>query len=131
MCSAPLKKISKIVPNEPGSCFFPTNQDLADILGRTEFHSDDVHFWDFVGFLITRLLDFQVCCFLKVPPHNASSMRFWSSMLQGGQLVNGHFSRNDTSCDPTPDKHYAIRQPRKIGNQTQKFGMFLAHVMKY
>ena len=28
------------------SCFVPTNQDLANILGRTDLHSENFIFWD-------------------------------------------------------------------------------------
>ena len=31
----------------PGG-FFPTNPDLADILGRTDFDFDNLYFWDFL-----------------------------------------------------------------------------------
>ena len=29
--------------------FFPTNPDLADILGRTDFDLENFYFWDFLG----------------------------------------------------------------------------------
>ena len=32
----------------PGG-FFPTNPDLADILGRTDFDFDNFYFFDFLG----------------------------------------------------------------------------------
>ena len=41
-------KIAQIAPNKAGRCFVLTNQDLADILGRTALHSDNFHFWDFL-----------------------------------------------------------------------------------
>ena len=40
----------------PG-CFFPTNPDIADILGDTDFDFENFDFWDFLD---PRLLDFQV-----------------------------------------------------------------------
>ena len=35
--------MSKLVPNGVGSFLFPTNQDLAIILGRVDFHSEKFH----------------------------------------------------------------------------------------
>ena len=40
--------------------FVPTNQDLADILGRTIFHSEKLHFFDFLDSQVSRSLDFQI-----------------------------------------------------------------------
>ena len=40
-------------------CFFPTNQDLADILGRTDFHSEDIFGGRGVGGLFW-IPDFQI-----------------------------------------------------------------------
>ena len=37
----------------PGG-FFPTNPDLADILGRTDFDFDNFYFWDFLGSQLGR-----------------------------------------------------------------------------
>ena len=37
--------------------FFPTNPDLAGILGRTDLDFENLHFWDF---LEPKFLDFQV-----------------------------------------------------------------------
>ena len=34
--------------------FVPTNPDLADMLGRTDFDFGNLYFWDFVGFQISR-----------------------------------------------------------------------------
>ena len=44
----------------PGG-FFPTNPDLADILGRMDLDFENFHFWDFLDpkFLIARSPDFQ------------------------------------------------------------------------
>ena len=39
--------------------FFPTHLDLADILGRTDLHSD-ICLADFSGFHISRFLDFRI-----------------------------------------------------------------------
>ena len=40
--------------------FFPTNPDLADILGRTDFNVENFYVFDFLD---TKLLDFQVSRF--------------------------------------------------------------------
>ena len=42
----------------PGG-FFPTNPDLADILGRTDLDFDNFIFWDFFGSQIFGPLDFR------------------------------------------------------------------------
>ena len=34
--------------------FFPVNPDLVDILGRTDFHSENFYFFVFFGFQISR-----------------------------------------------------------------------------
>ena len=38
------KKLAEMVPNVAGSCFFPTNPDLADILGDTYFDFENLYF---------------------------------------------------------------------------------------
>ena len=43
-----------------GQEFFPINPDLADILGDTDFDSENLYFWDFVRYQIPRFLDFQI-----------------------------------------------------------------------
>ena len=43
-----------------GHEFFITNQDSANILSRTDHHSDNLYVWDFVGFKITRFTDFRM-----------------------------------------------------------------------
>ena len=53
--------------------FFPTNPDLADILGRTDFDCENLYFLDFLDpkfpdskildFPISRFLDFQIPTF--------------------------------------------------------------------
>ena len=43
-----------------GSLFLTTNRDLAGIFGRTEFHSDNVSFFDFLD---SRFPDFQIARF--------------------------------------------------------------------
>ena len=35
--------------------FFPTDPDLADILGRSDFDFENFHFWDFFGSQISGL----------------------------------------------------------------------------
>ena len=46
----------------PGG-FFPTNPDLADILGRTDLEFENFHF--FFNFVDPKVLDFQVPRFPK------------------------------------------------------------------
>ena len=63
--SGPWKNVPEMAPNGAGSCFFPTNPDLADILGDTDFDSDDFSFFRFFGshisgFPIPRFLNFQI-----------------------------------------------------------------------
>ena len=64
---------------------FPTNQDLADILGRTDLHSENFHFFDFLDsrFLdsqISRFLDFQILGF-----SDSGISRFPYFQIQGCQ----------------------------------------------
>ena len=42
--------------------FFPTNPDLADILGRTDLVFENFHFFDFLD---SKFLDFKVPRFQK------------------------------------------------------------------
>ena len=44
--------------NEARIFCLPTNPDLANILGRTDLHSDNFQLFYLVGFLIPRFLDF-------------------------------------------------------------------------
>ena len=46
--------------NGAGSCFFPTNPALADILGDTDFDSENLDFLDFVGSQISGKMDAQL-----------------------------------------------------------------------
>ena len=39
---------------------FPTNPDLADILGDTDFDIENLYFFELVGSHNSRLLDFQI-----------------------------------------------------------------------
>ena len=48
--------------------FFPTNPDLADILGRTDLDFENFHFFDFWDL---KFLDFQVPRFPKSGPGQA------------------------------------------------------------
>ena len=44
----------KLLQMGPGAFFSPTNPDLADILGRTDFDFENLYFWDFLGSQISR-----------------------------------------------------------------------------
>ena len=48
----------------PGG-FFPTNPDLADILGRADLDFENFHFFDFLD---SKFLDFQVPRFPEIWP---------------------------------------------------------------
>ena len=55
----------EIAPNGAGRCFFPTNPDLADILGDTDFDFDNLYIWYFLyprfpDSWIRRFLDSQI-----------------------------------------------------------------------
>ena len=60
-----------MTPKGAGSCFFPTNPDLADILGDTDFDFENLDFWDFLD---PRFLDFQI---LGFPDSRLSSSYIW------------------------------------------------------
>ena len=51
--------------------FFPTNPDLADILGRTDLDFEIFYFFDF---LYSKFLDFQVPDFQNLAPGRAWAM---------------------------------------------------------
>ena len=53
----PWKKLPQMAPNRAGMIFVPTNPDLADILGRTDFNFDNFHI---LNLLDPKFLDFQV-----------------------------------------------------------------------
>ena len=53
-----MEKASQIAPNEAGT-FSSTHQDLADVLGRPEFDSENFQFSVF-GFQISGFPDFQI-----------------------------------------------------------------------
>ena len=42
---------------------FPANQDLAKILGRTDFDFENFHVWDLFGSQISGFPDFQISTF--------------------------------------------------------------------
>ena len=56
------KKWPQMAPNRARRIFFPTNPDLADILGRTDLEFEKFHFFHFVD---PKILDFQVPRFPK------------------------------------------------------------------
>ena len=47
--SGPRKKWVGKAPNGARRIFVPTNSDLADILGRTDFDFENFYFFDFLG----------------------------------------------------------------------------------
>ena len=53
ICSAH-GKIASNGPKWGRELFFPTNPDLANILGRTDFDFENFYFWDLFGFQIPR-----------------------------------------------------------------------------
>ena len=57
----------------PGG-FFPTNLDLADILGDTDFDFENLYFLDFFGSQISRFWDLQIPGF---PDSRPSSSYVW------------------------------------------------------
>ena len=54
----PWKTWPQMAPNGTLEFLFPTNLDLADILGRTDLDFENIHVLDFVD---PKFLDFQVC----------------------------------------------------------------------
>ena len=67
----------------PGG-FFPTNPDLADILGRTDFNFENFYFFHFLD---PKILDFQV----------PKSMATWQVAINYGHLTIGYWSIGQTS----------------------------------
>ena len=72
--SIPCKRLLEMGPEGP------TNPDVADILGNTDFYFEDVRFWDFLDptfpdfpgsrfskFQISRFPDFQISRFFSDP----------------------------------------------------------------
>ena len=55
--SGPWKKLPEIALNGASRFFFPTNPDIADILGRTDLDFENLYFLDFGG---CKFPDFQV-----------------------------------------------------------------------
>ena len=77
------KKWPQMAPNRAGRIFVPTNPDLANILGRTDFDFENFYFFDFLD---PTFLDFQV-------PRSAN---FWISRspdLQIHRFPGSQFSR--------------------------------------
>ena len=57
-----MEKMASDGPKWGREDFFPTNPDLANILGRMDF---DLENFDFFHFLDSKFLDFQVTRYLK------------------------------------------------------------------
>ena len=53
----PMEKMASDGPKQGWEDFFPTNPDLADILGRTDLDFDNFYFFDLLD---RKFLDFQV-----------------------------------------------------------------------
>ena len=68
----PLEKMGPDGPKWGQEDFFPTNPDLADILGRTDL--DFENFYLFFQFLDPKFLDFQVPDFQDLAPGRAWAM---------------------------------------------------------
>ena len=73
--------------------FFPTNQGLADILGRTDLHSENLHFSDFGD---SRFPDFQIPGFPDSQMSRLSAIDS-QSILRDGSAVAPRCSRT-TKC---------------------------------
>ena len=57
-----MEKMPQMAPNRAKSLFFPTNPDLANILGRTDLNFEILTFFHFLD---PKFLDFQVPRFPK------------------------------------------------------------------
>ena len=62
----------------PGG-FFPTNPDLADILGRTDLDFENFYFWDVLD---PKFLDFQVPRFPEIWPGPGLTEVLWPTGLR-------------------------------------------------
>ena len=63
-----MEKIAWDGPKWGREDFFPTDPDLADILGRTDLYFENFYFFDFLD---PKFLDFQVPRFRKSGPGQA------------------------------------------------------------
>ena len=63
-----MEKMASDGPKWGQEDFFPTNPDLADILGRTDLDFENFYFFDFLD---PKFLDFQVPRFPKSGPGQA------------------------------------------------------------
>ena len=52
-----MEKLAWNGPKRGRELFFPTNPDLADILGRTDLNFENLYFWEFLD---PEFLDFQI-----------------------------------------------------------------------
>ena len=72
-----MEKMASDGPKWGQEDFFPTNPDLANILGRTDLDFENFHFFDFLD---SKFLDFQVPRFPKSGPGQA-----WAAKLGLGR----------------------------------------------
>ena len=63
-----MENLPEMPPNGAGRCFFPTNLDLANMLGDTDFDFDNFYLWAcFLDFKFSRFLNSRAgphpfCC---------------------------------------------------------------------
>ena len=69
-----MEKMPQMAPNRAGRIFFPTNPDLADILGRADL---DFGIFCAFNFLDPKFLDFQV------PRSPNSQIKAWARLGLG------------------------------------------------
>ena len=74
--------------------FFPTNPDLADILGRTDLNFENFYFFDFLD---SKFLGFQV-------PRSPNSQISRSPHLQIPRFPDSQISHFQTPPAPPPDE---------------------------
>ena len=90
--SGPWRKWPGMAPNGARRMFFPTNPDLADILGRTDLEFENFHFFHAVD---PQFLHFQVPRFLKF-----GLGRAWTLDLGGGgEMLASHILHETTQLE--------------------------------
>ena len=73
--------------------FFPTNPDLADILGDTDFDFDfeNFYFWDFLGIPNFQISRSQISKFPEICPGPGLGPAWaWASVRHGPGLIEKH-----------------------------------------
>ena len=90
-----MEKWRGMAPNGAGRIFFPTNPDLANILGRTDLDFENFHVFHFLD---PKFLDFQVPRFPTSGLGLGPGLGLWPGLGRAREHQGHHCLVRDARC---------------------------------